>query len=221
MWSQNEIEKCVEMANEGKSYLEIGNVIGKTGHAVKCKFLKSNIKIVRRFKKHEVVKCLNCGKDIEGGDRKFCNNSCSAIYNNKSRKKENFCIECGELTERKYKYCSNKCQNEHQYKEYIKKWKDGEVEGKRGEYNISKHIKRYLFDKYNNKCTKCGWSEINQSTGKIPLEIDHIDGNGENNKEENLTLLCPNCHSLTSTYKGLNRGNGRYKRKIKYRKMAS
>ena len=40
--------------------------------------------------------------------------------------------------------------------------------------------------------------------------FQHIDGNSKNNKEENLTLLCPNCHSLTKTYKGANRGNGRY-----------
>lgn len=43
----------------------------------------------------------------------------------------------------------------------------------------------------------------------IPLEIDHIDGNSENNSEENLRLICPNCHSLTATYKGANRGKGR------------
>ena len=34
------------------------------------------------------------------------------------------------------------------------------------------------------------------------------------NKEENLTLLCPNCHSLTPTYRGANKGNG--KRDIKW-----
>ena len=38
-----------------------------------------------------------------------------------------------------------------------------------------------------------------------------------NNKEENLILLCPNCHSLTQTYKGANRNHGRQGRK-KYMK---
>ena len=43
-------------------------------------------------------------------------------------------------------------------------------------------------------------------TGNDPKElIDHIDGNALNNSEENLRLLCPNCHSLTSTYR--NTGN--------------
>lgn len=50
---------------------------------------------------------------------------------------------------------------------------------------------------------------MNPFTNTLPLEIDHIDGNSENNSEENLRLICPNCHSLTETYRGANRGNGR------------
>ena len=38
----------------------------------------------------------------------------------------------------------------------------------------------------------------------IPLELDHIDGNHENNNLHNLKLLCPNCHALTPTYRGKN-----------------
>lgn len=70
-------------------------------------------------------------------------------------------------------------------------------------------MRRYIFEKFNNKCSKCGWSEINPYTNRIPLEIEHKDGNWKNSFEENLELLCPNCHSLTSTYRGANRGNGR------------
>lgn len=47
------------------------------------------------------------------------------------------------------------------------------------------------------------------------MELEHIDGNSENNDLSNLTLLCPNCHSLTSTYKGRNIGNGRTLKKEK------
>lgn len=57
-----------------------------------------------------------------------------------------------------------------------------------------------------------GWGEKNPFTGNIPLEIEHLDGDYTNNKEENLAVLCPNCHSLTSTYKGTNKGNGRKER---------
>ncbi len=44
----------------------------------------------------------------------------------------------------------------------------------------------------------------------IPLEVDHIDGDWRNNRVENLRLLCPNCHSVTDTYRG--RGKGRASR---------
>tara|TARA_Y100000389_G_scaffold192087_1_gene219148 strand:- start:7011 stop:8000 length:990 start_codon:yes stop_codon:yes gene_type:complete len=38
----------------------------------------------------------------------------------------------------------------------------------------------------------------------IPLEIDHINGVHSDNRIENLRFLCPNCHSMTDTYKGKN-----------------
>ena len=118
-----------------------------------------------------------------------------------------------ELKERHQTYCSYICQNEHKHSEYIRKWKKGEVSGIVGEYGISSHIRQYLFQKYGSKCSRCGWHEVNPYTGKIPLEIEHIDGNYMNNSESNLDLICPNCHSLTSTYKVLNCGRGRKARK--------
>ena len=83
----------------------------------------------------------------------------------------------------------------------------------RGKYQVSEYVRRYLKEKSNNKCSKCGWGEKNPYTNLIPLEIDHKDGNYLNNKEDNLELLCPNCHSLTSTWKGANKNKGREDRK--------
>jgi hypothetical protein len=123
------------------------------------------------------------------------------------------CRNCNKEIKNKNKYCSVKCQKEYEYMNFIKKWKEGETSGMRGEYQLSMHIKTYLLEKYNNQCARCGWGETNQYTGKIPLEIEHIDGNYKNNKEENLIVLCPNCHSLTSTYKGANYNHGRKTRK--------
>jgi hypothetical protein len=37
------------------------------------------------------------------------------------------------------------------------------------------------------------------------LELDHIDGNYQNNALGNLRLMCPNCHSLTPTFRGRNK----------------
>jgi hypothetical protein len=39
----------------------------------------------------------------------------------------------------------------------------------------------------------------------IPLELEHINGVHEDNRLENLTILCPNCHALTPTYRSKNR----------------
>lgn len=119
------------------------------------------------------------------------------------------CLNCNLTVPKRNKYCSNKCQAEYQYKKYIQLWQGGNEDGMRGDYQISQHIKTYLFKKFNNKCARCGWGKMNPYTNNIPLEIEHIDGNYKNNKEENLILLCPNCHSLTSTYKGANLNNGR------------
>ena len=126
------------------------------------------------------------------------------------------CYNCSKEIKTRNKYCSIKCQKEYEYNVYIDKWKNGEETGNRGDYQISMYIKRYLYNKYKNKCARCGWGEVNKYTGNIPLEVEHIDGNYENNREENLILLCPNCHSLTSTYKGANLNNGRKSRKKYY-----
>ena len=123
------------------------------------------------------------------------------------------CSNCNKEIPNRNKYCSLECQKEYEYKIYIDEWKHGQRDGMRGQYQLSMHIKSYLLKKYDYKCSKCGWGEINPYTKKIPLEIEHIDGNYENNLEENLTVLCPNCHSLTSTYKGANLNFGRKSRK--------
>lgn len=129
------------------------------------------------------------------------------------------CKHCGsKVHNRVAVYCSNRCQMEYQYVRYIRKWKVGLATGGIGvtARGTSVHVRRYLIEKYHNSCTLCGWNRVNTFSGKVPLEVDHIDGNSDNNTEENLRLICPNCHSLTASFRNLNRGKGRAWRRLKY-----
>lgn len=53
-------------------------------------------------------------------------------------------------------------------------------------------------------CEMCGWCEM-ASDGRIPVELDHVNGDKRDNRIQNLRILCPNCHSLQSTHRGLNK----------------
>ena len=52
------------------------------------------------------------------------------------------------------------------------------------------------------ECEGCGFSSWRGQP--IPLEVHHKNGDKTNNELDNLQLLCPNCHALTSTYRGRN-----------------
>ena len=130
------------------------------------------------------------------------------------------CLNCGKEPHRSYyRYCSNTCQLEYQRSVYIRKWQAGEIVGLQSIGVVSTSIKIYLRKKFGNKCYLCGWSEVNQRTGEVPLVADHIDGNWRNNVEEIRRLLCPNCDALSPTFAGLNRGNGRKNRAVSKRTM--
>jgi hypothetical protein len=119
------------------------------------------------------------------------------------------CRNCSALVSRPVRvYCSIRCQHEYRQRTFIERWKRGDIEGGRIG-GISTTIRRYLIDTHGEQCSCCGWKKRNVRTHKVPLEVDHVDGNYRNNRPSNLRLICPNCHSLTPTFRGLNRGHGR------------
>lgn len=163
--------------------------------------------------------CLQCKKSTS--NPKFCSRSCSASYVNKEKPKRKriariVCLNCGkgEGWHVSAKFCSSACSTSYRLRQseerLLEQMKNGEVSSI-GNASI---IKRLLCKAYGRRCGSCG----NDSwCGKpIPLELDHLDGNSGNNTWENLRLICPNCHALTPTYKGKNRGQGRAIRRQRY-----
>ena len=118
------------------------------------------------------------------------------------------CVNCGiEYKGRPNSlFCSLKCQADKRYSDSVDNWEITSP-GKRV-------IKKYLALTFGAKCSVCDIIDWNNKP--IVLELEHKDGNSENNSKENLCLICPNCHSQTSTYKNRNKGNGRHARRQRY-----
>lgn len=83
--------------------------------------------------------------------------------------------------------------------------------------------KLWLMRERGHRCESCGGETWLGS--KIPLELDHVSGDSDDNRRENLRLLCPNCHAMQPTSHGKNVGKFPYAKRsqgrAKYYKRAS
>jgi 5-methylcytosine-specific restriction endonuclease McrA len=158
--------------------------------------------------------CLNCNKETT--NPKYCSHSCSAIITGhkfpKRKRGTKTCRSCSELLENQSSiYCSQKCQLFYRFKTITL------VKFSKGELTHSPRIKRCLTYFHGYICTICGNSGTHQNQSLV-LQLDHIDGNSDNNLPENLRLLCPNCHSQTPTFATRQKKNtkrNRYLQKFK------
>lgn len=165
--------------------------------------------------------CPWCEKDYSTKDnkQKYCSHNCAGAAGNKARlpkeprQSTQKCLNCDSFVNiktRATKYCSLKCQKDLEFRIRIEESENGIKPASHQTY------RNYLIRTFGAKCVKCDWKKVNPITNKVPIELNHIDGNSNNTKLSNLELLCPNCHSLTPTYKALNVGNGRHSRIKRY-----
>lgn len=187
------LEEIQEYIDKDWSYESIGAIYGVSGSAIRKKMKRAGKTLPKR-------------RSVSPNE---------TFNKNAKLTSQNYCINCNTPIQNGYKYCSNQCEQEYKNKEKISDWK--EHPEKYNSPNTYNFIRTYLIKKYNG-CQICGWNKINPVTNNSPLEVHHIDGDCTNNSEENLQLLCPNCHSLTPNAGALNTGNSRRYKYKEYRK---
>lgn len=140
------------------------------------------------------------------------------------------CPKCNEEHNKPGTYCSRSCANSRQWSNETNQLRSAKLTGRKGnnrpadldawrknvkatrlaKYNAtpfnelgSENRRRRVFEEQEFCCNKCGlgtWQGV-----KLVLELEHKDGNNQNNARENLEGLCPNCHSITNTWRGRNK----------------
>lgn len=122
-------------------------------------------------------------------------------------KRKRKCKYCGkDLIRTDNIYCNTICYQEYQFKnKYLPLFYSGEIKD-------NKTLRKILIHLFGNKCSECSCESI--WNGKpLVMQVDHIDGNSDNNILENLRLLCPNCHTQTPTFCA---GNHKQTKRNKY-----
>lgn len=122
------------------------------------------------------------------------------------------CLHCGKENKcgnsKTNKFCNNVCQAKY-------KWENETVPRiEAGLLNSgAPALKKYIVETQGEVCSECG--QTNTWNNKpLVLQLDHIDGDSDNNYPSNLRILCPNCHTQTETHGSKGQGN-RYKKVTK------
>jgi DNA-directed RNA polymerase subunit RPC12/RpoP len=147
-------------------------------------------------------KCSDCEKEFSSARKLIGHKSVHRVggrYSVSRKKPKNNivheCVYCSVTFLHRHssdnKYCSIKCKNDYVWDNITKPRLEKGLGGG--------GIHRYLKETRGDKCQECGQPSVHN--GKpLTLQVDHIDGNSDNDLLDNLRLLCPNCHTQTPTH---------------------
>lgn len=182
----------------------------------KFAYIELDIVQWRQLTMFELRKCENCNKKHNGeyASGRFCSKWCSHSFVTKIKRKE-INIKVSKTMRSKLHHPKNGFANpgyardkaiQNSLKTRIRK--QNEKINNLPTEQLPKHLrKKKLLIEENYKCHICRQDEMWQGK-KLSLQMDHIDGNSNNNTRENLRIVCPNCHSQTETW-GTKRGKNK------------
>lgn len=117
------------------------------------------------------------------------------------------CLYCGNIVTNKHsKFCSRKCSGEYRRENYYKDYLKNQDKFY-GAVSMA-FAKPSILKEQNYKCAVCKGENFHN---KKPLVfvLDHINGRANDNRRENLRLICPNCDSQLDTFKSKNKASDR------------
>lgn len=165
--------------------------------------------------------CENCNLEHPGtyGSGRFCNSKCARGFATKAKRAEINQCTSQTLTGRSHPHEGQQPSLETRIRigkgvvktttlrflERVEIWySSSENLYPKWIPSLRNFLYRALRLKRGDGCEKCGWNVVHPTTGLIPLQIHHVNGDQSNNCSTNVQLLCPNCHSLTPNFGALN-----------------
>ena len=220
-YSINGVCRNISLYGNGKSYDYVRMLIDK----YKCDTSHFSINASQIKYKRVERECEKCKKKFiafEGSkkqDKKSCSRKCAnalrAGLEHHNYREENKCLNCGSGVNKGKKtntFCSKKCSLRYKRLEVYGRIENGTYKGAVRGNSKNQILKKYLIEKNGYGCSVCHNSEWMGQ--KIPLQLDHKDGDSENDLPSNIRLICPNCHAQTPNYCGKNRHHGKRKHRM-------
>ena len=164
-----------------------------------------------------ITNCPKCSEEFENktkwGTKKFCSRSCANSRKRPDSVKQKIRNSVKNHYQENGVTPTRERLSPEEYDQYLEKQRKSRNKRllETPFEQVSKYsIRKRIMLEQKGHCNKCG---LNEWQGEpIALELEHKDGDNQNNSRENLECLCPNCHATTDTWRGRNLGKKKAKK---------